>query len=333
MIPLMGWLRRPSPLQRRFLAMGTFVTVTVMVEPRGRVAADAAIGAVEQALHEFGRDAWAWGNGELAQFNRRLAAGQQVRVPASLQPLFDSAWQVRQRSGGLFEPRVASLVRLWGFDDIARLRDEPPAQIEIDALLAALHAAPDYDGDVLYGPARSVGWDFGGIGKGYIVDRMLELLAARGYPNASIDAGGNLAVRGQRNERAWRIGIRDPRSAETPSLLATLDACDEAVITHGDDQRYFEYGGKRYAHLLDPRTGWPSQGLRCLTVVHPDAAYADAAGGALYVAGSGGWRALAMRLGLTQVLALTEQDELLATPTLAARLKATPGVRIRSTGR
>ena len=310
--------------------MGTFITVTVMVEPRGRVAAEAAITAIQRELETFGRDAWAWGHGVLAQFNRQLADGEAHEIPAALQPLFERAWQVRERSGGLFEPRIGALVRLWGFDDIARLRSEPPPREEIDALLRQLQAAPPYDGGTHYGPAPGIAWDFGGIGKGWIVDRMLEQLAARGYGNASIDAGGNLAVSGRRNERAWRIGIRDPRGTDTPSLLATMDARDEAVITHGDDQRYFEHDGVRYAHLLDPRSGWPSRGLRSLTVVHRDATLADAAGGALFVAGVRGWRAMAARLGLSQVLVMTDDDELYATPALAARLRPQADVRIRA---
>ncbi|NKF23438.1 FAD:protein FMN transferase [Solimonas marina] len=325
----MGWLRRPTPLQRRFMAMGTFVTATVIVEPRGRVAADSALAVVESELLSFGHDAWAWGAGSLATFNRRLAAGQRAEIPKHLKPLFDRAWNIHRLSGGRFEPRIASLVRLWGFDDMTRLRDEPPPQIEIDALFASLRIAPDYDGSDHYGPARNVGWDFGGIGKGYIVDRALTSLKRMGYENASIDAGGNLAVRGVRNERPWRVGIRDPRESAIPRLLATLDATDEAVITHGDDQRYFEYGGKRYSHLLDPRTGWPVQGLRSLTVVHPDAAIADAAGGALFVAGPQAWRELAARMKIDQVLVLTEHDELIATPALAARLRPQDGSQLR----
>lgn len=325
----MGWLRRPTPLQRRFMAMGTFVTATIIVEPRGRMAADSALASVESELLAFGHDAWAWGGGALANFNRRLAAGQRVELPAQLKPLFQLAWNANRASRGLFEPRIASLVRLWGFDDVTRLREEPPSQIEIDALFAALRVAPEYDGGDYYGPARNVGWDFGGIGKGYIVDRALESLRQRGYENASLDAGGNLAVRGQRNDRPWRIGIRDPRDLSIPRLLATIDAQDEAVITHGDDQRYFEYGGKRYSHLLDPRTGWPVQGLRSLTVVHRDASVADAAGGALFVAGLQGWRELATKMKIDQVMVLTEKGELHATPALAARLRTQDGTRLR----
>lgn len=326
----MGWLRRPSPLQRRLLAMGTLVTVTIMVEPRRRVAAESAIGAVEQILQRFGRDAWAWGNGALAQFNRQLAAGERATIPAELRPLFVRAWNVQRESGGRFEPRIASLVRLWGFDDVENLRASPPPQRDIDALLQALRSAPPYDGGGSYGPAPGTGWDFGGIGKGYIVDIALDELRERGYHNTSLDAGGNLAVRGLRNDRRWRIGIRDPRSrADAPQLLATLDVSDEAVITHGDDQRYFEHGGKRYAHLLDPASGWPVQGLRSLTVVHQDAGIADAAGGALFVAGASGWRALAEQLKIQQVLAVNDRGDVFATPMLASRLRPQAGVKIR----
>lgn len=327
----MGWLRRPTPLQRRFMAMGTFVTATLIVEPRGRFSADQVLSEIESELLEFGRDAWAWGNGLLADFNRRLAAGMRVEIPASLRPLFEQAWAIHRASGGLFEPRIASLVRLWGFDDVARTRKEPPSTIEIDTLFAALQSAADFDGGTHYGPARNVGWDFGGIAKGYIVDHVLDGLRRRGYRNVSLDAGGNLAVRGQRNDRPWRIGIRDPRSSHTPRLLATLDATDEAIITHGDDQRYFEFGSKRYSHLLDPRSGWPAQGLRSLTVVHRNASVADAAGGALFVAGASGWRALAAKMKIDQVLVLTDRDELVATETLAARLRASEdGPRLRA---
>lgn len=326
----MGWLRRPSPLQRRMLAMGTLVTVTIMVEPRRRVAAESAISAIEQTLQRFGRDAWAWGSGALAQFNRQLAAGERAAVPPDLRPLFVRAWDIHRSSGGRFEPRIASLVRLWGFDDVEHLRSSPPPQCDIDALLGALRQAPPYDGGAEYGPAPGTGWDLGGIGKGYIVDAALEQLRERGYTNASVDAGGNLAVRGFRNDRRWRIGIRDPRSrSDAPQLLATLDVTDEAVITHGDDQRYFDYGGRRYAHLLDPSNGWPVQGLRALTVVHEDASVADAVGGALFVAGAQGWRALAEQLGIQQVLAVNDRGDVFATPMLASRLRPQTGVKIR----
>lgn len=315
-------------IESQILAMGTLVTVALIVTRGHEQAARAAIAGVEQHLHQFGRDAWAWGPGALSTFNTALLAGQRVALPVGMQPLFRRAWQIRQLSGGRFEPRIAALVKTWGFDDVEHFREEPPPSSAIEQCLRDLRTAPPYDGSTSYGPAPGVAWDFGGIGKGYIVDRLLSRLLALGFRHASIDAGGNLAVRGRHKHRRWLAGIRDPRSKNdaAPSLLAQLEVEDEAVITHGDDQRGFDHQGDRYGHLLDPRSGWPARGLRSLTVVHPDAAFADAAGGALYVAGPGGWPVLAQRMGVREVLALDNDGRLTATAALAARLQLAPRV-------
>ena len=324
----MRFLRvRPARIvQRGFLAMGTWVAVTLAVQRAAERAAQDALADVEHLLTRFGREAWAWGPGRLAEFNRDLGNGAAATVPAELAPLFARAWEVRQKSGGLYEPRIAALVRLWGFDDVARLRDAPPATEEIDAALRALRAAPTFGTAPTYGPAPGVGWDLGGIGKGWIVDQALARLAFAGAHGATVDAGGNVAVRGTRGDRAWRIGIRDPRSsADAPRLLARIDARDEAVITHADDQRYFEHEGQRYAHLLDPRTGWPVQGLRSVTVVHPDATLADAGGAAVFVAGLARGPDVARKLGLDQLLAVTDDGVMMATKRLGERLQVRTG--------
>lgn len=326
------WHTRSPPLIKLgFFCMGTEVTVTVAPgHRRRREEAGAAIAEVERNMQDFGRHWWAWGDGALAGINADLAAGRVAEIPAGMRPLFARAWAVRVATGGRFEPRIAGLVRLWGFDEMSRLRDAPPDQHLIEQGLAAIRNAPAYDGGSSYGPAPGIGWDFGGIGKGWIVDAALGLLRSRGFPDAIVDAGGNLAVCGSRGDRPWRVGIRNPRSdAETPTLIGTLIARDEAVNTHGDDQRYFEFEGRRYAHLLDPSTGWPARGLRSLTVVHPDGALAEAGGAALFVSGLAGWRPLARELGLTQVLVVTEDGEVQATPALAARIRPEHDVHLK----
>jgi thiamine biosynthesis lipoprotein len=322
----------PRVIEHRFLAMGTEVSVKLMC-PRRSQRPDAlrAIRAATDLMHQFGRDAWAWGDGALSEFNKSLVAGAETIIPAHLRDLFARAWQIRRQSHGLFEPRLAQLVRLWGFDDVARLRDIPPTQHEIDTLLSALRTAPDYQNAGCYGPAPGVAWDFGGIGKGYIVDQALALLREHGFAHAIVDAGGNLAVRGTHHARPWRVAVRDPRSSMEPRrLLAALDAEDEAVITHGDDQRYFEHDGRRYAHILNPLTGAPVQGLRSLTVVHADATLADAGGAALFVAGPDGWQALARALDIDQVLAVREDGRIQATAALAVRLSTGTDVAIET---
>ena len=313
-----------------FLAMGTWVTVSLAVaEAEQEPAAEAAIAEVRALIEQFGRDWWAWGDGALARINRDLAAGETVRIPPAMRPLFSRAWAMREASDGLFEPRIAALVELWGFDEPAHLRSAPPAPEEIARRVADLRAAPGYDGAESYGPAPGVGWDFGGIGKGWIVDQALDLLRSRGFADAIVDAGGNLAARGGRGLQPWRIGVRDPRGEDTTALLASLTVYDEAVNTHGDDQRYFEYQGRRYAHLLDAATGTPVEGLRSLTVVHRDAVLAEAGGAAMYAAGPGRCAELARGLGIAQFLVVDERGDVLASPDLAGRLRPEPGIRLQ----
>lgn len=327
-----SWLRRQArPLfKRAFPAMGTLVSVTLALEhERQHDAADAAVLAIQRELESFGREGWAWGSGALGLFNRRLAEGGAAEIPPALRSLFVRAWEIHRISGGLYEPRIARLVELWGFHDLEHPRGTPPSRDAIEVLLAALRAAPAYDGGARYGPAPGVGWDLGGIAKGWIVDAMLARLRELGFANACVDAGGNLAVRGRAGGKPWRIGIRDPRASHgAPPLLAALEVRDEAVNTHADDQRYFEHQGKRYAHLLDPRRGEPAQGLRSLTVVDADGTLVEAGGAALFVAGREHWPALARRLNLAQVLAVDAQGKAQATAALAARLALRADLRL-----
>src|SRR5262249_4616197 len=159
--------------------------------------------------------------------------------------LFTRAAELHSATRGRFDPRIGALVRLWRFDDVARLPTAPPAQADIDAALAALRAAPEYRGGRSYGPAPGIACDFGAIAKGWIVDRTLEQLHRAGFDDALVDAGGNLAVRSAGDSRAWRIAIRDPRADSSGrAFLARLDVHDEAVNTHADDQRYFELDGR-----------------------------------------------------------------------------------------
>jgi thiamine biosynthesis lipoprotein len=313
----------PHLLHREFLAMGTTIAISVRAgSDEERKRAHDAIDDARRTIEQFGRDWWAFGDGELGEINHELAAGHQAAIPDFMQPLFQRAWEIHRLSDGRYEPRIGSLVRLWGFDDVARIRATPPASREIDRSLAALHLAPDYAGRDQYGPARGVSWDFGGIAKGYIVDAVLALLTDRGFADVMVDAGGNLAARGAPSEKGWRVAIRDPRSDLTDrDFLATLSIGDEAVSTHADDQRFFVDRGQRYGHILDPRTGRPARGLVSVTVVNADGALADAGGVALYVAGPDRWREMARKLGLDQVLVVDENGRITATEKLASRLK------------
>ncbi len=183
------------------------------------------------------------------------------------------------------------------------------------------------DGRRVSSRSPQVAIDFGGYLKGVALDRAAAILRAHGVGNALINIGGNVMALGRKNGEPWRVGIQHPRQ---PGALATLELADgEAVGTSGDYQRYFEVGGQRYSHLIDPRSGEPAQHTRALTVLIPGGAQAgmrsDALSKPLFIAGAS-WPALAERLGVTHVLRVDADGSLEISAALNARLKfvATP---------
>lgn len=311
-------------------ALGTLISFTVWVDdPAQRAAAGAAVDAIERQLHDFDRQWSPWGDGLLGQFNQALARGEAAALPAALRDLATRSFALSATSGGRFDPRIGNLVKLWGFAD-PPYPSSPPQASAIDQQLDALRRAPTgYDGAEHWGPAPGVAWDFGAIGKGEALRQASEALSGHGFSAHIINAGGNLVTSGARGDRPWRVGVRDPRASNQTTYFAALEtAGKEAVVTSGDYERYFEFQGRRYHHILDPATGLPPAELRSVTVLGADAAAADAASTALFVAGQR-WPEVAAAMGATQVLVVDASGALAVTAALQPRLRLQPGLTAR----
>jgi FAD:protein FMN transferase len=289
--------------RHRFMAMGTLVDVTTWGMPRAE--AEAAAAEVEALFHAL-HHAWdPWGDGALGRVNQALAAGEPAVLDEDLAALLAEAEALRRASDGLFDPGMGALVRLWGFasEELQPTAPPPPA-----AIAAALGAEVPL-------------FDLGGFVKGVAVDRGMALLRARGAEHAIVNAGGDLRAIGRRGTRPWRIGIRAPREA---TVIAALEIeGDAAVFTSGDYERWFEHAGRRYHHVLDPRTGYPAEGIVSVTVLHDDAGRADAAATALMVAGPEAWPATAAALGVTAVLVMLEDGAIELTEAMQPRVRFT----------
>ena len=169
---------------------------------------------------------------------------------------------------------------------------------------------------------KAVRLDIGGYAKGYALDRAAEILRRQGIRNALVNIGGNVLALGRRGERPWRIGIQHPRK---PGALATLELHDgEALGTSGDYQRYFELDGKRYCHLIDPRSGHPAQGVQAATVLtrgERAGVLSDVLSKPLFIAGVGGWHAAAAQMGATDAMLVDAQGGIHLTAALQKRLE------------
>ena len=131
--------------------------------------------------------------------------------------------------------------------------------------------------------AKGVRINLGGIAKGYVVERGVDLLRMAGVRNGIVTAGGDSRLLGDRRGVPWKVGIRDPRV--DGEVAMTLPLADEAISTSGDYERYFEENGVRYHHIISPSTGTPASGVHSATVIGPDAVLTDALSTSVFVMG------------------------------------------------
>lgn len=306
----------PPLIERRFIALGTIVDITLYGIDAER--ADPVLAAVERDFHRLHHDWHAWEDSELTALNRALRQGDTAAVAEDLAPALTQARHLSRASGGLFDPAIGGLMALWGFHS-NDLPDRAPDAAEIEAWLAGRPRMTDLE--LEDGRARSpnprLQLDLGAFAKGVAVDRAIARLRAAGIDNAIVNAGGDLRAIGAR-ERPWRIGIRHPRA---PGVLASIETQDdESIFTSGDYERYFEVDGTRYHHIIDPRSGHPARGTASLTVIHGEAATADAAATALFVAGDA-WPETAAAMGIERVMRVRPDGTVELSPAMAERIR------------
>lgn len=208
------------------------------------------------------------------------ANGASVEVAAETAELLELSLQYARLSEGAFDITLRPVTVLWDFSaDVPSLPDEV-------ALTAAV-ATVDYRHLAVSGNVVTLSegaLDLGGIAKGYIADRVRDLLLQRGVSSALIDLGGNIVVVGSKQGKAWRIGVKDPMNTE--ELCAVVEGEEMSVVTSGVYERGFTLDGVRYHHLLSPQTGMPVQnGLASVTIVCKNSVEADALSTACFVLG------------------------------------------------
>jgi thiamine biosynthesis lipoprotein len=164
--------------------------------------------------------------------------------------------------------------------------------------------------------------DLGGYAKGYALDEAAALLKAHGVRHALVNIGGNVIALGRHGQRPWRVGIQHPRKA---GVIATLDLHDgEAMGTSGDYQRYFEAGGRRYCHLLDPRSGEPASGMQSVTLLlagERAGVRSDVLSKPFFIGGAGELETWLSRLNIAAILAIDADGTVRLTDTMRQRLR------------
>jgi thiamine biosynthesis lipoprotein len=271
-------LARRSPLalvRRNVPMMGTIAEFAVVHRDRGEAhaAIERAIEAMRGVDDTMSRFKPA---SDVGRANRRASHAPVAVCEATMEVLRESLWWAAE-SGGRFDPCLGGAVGLWDIPS----RRRPPAADDIARvanrqLFRRLELSRHAGSPAVRFHDAGAQLDLGGIAKGFAVDRAVGALRAHGVEHALVGAGGDLYALGRSPAgEPWRVGIQSP---DNPGALAgALSLEDAAVATSGDYQQYFEYGARRYHHLLDPVTGEPRQSPdRSISVVAATCMAADA---------------------------------------------------------
>ncbi|MBX3190875.1 MAG: FAD:protein FMN transferase [Labilithrix sp.] len=269
------------------VAMGTHLAYAAYTTPAADAkktreafeAATAEIKRVEAVMTTWRPDS------EISKIN--AAAGKSaVAVSDETLAIVKESVHTSEISEGTFDITFQTLHGLWKFDE--DLDPHPPADKDIKARLPFVgykHIKIDEAAKTVMLAKEKTKIGLGGIAKGYAVDRAVAVLEKAGLTSFFVQAGGDLFARGKKPDGTeWQAGIRDPRGDET-KFFAKLPLSDHAFSTAGDYERSYVIGGKRYHHIIDPRTGYPATACRSVTIWAPTALLADEIDDAVFILG------------------------------------------------
>lgn len=245
---------------------GTLVDISIYGETDER--AQAVSNAIIQEYQHLHQRLHAWKPSELSAVNQAFTQGEAITVKADIAQMLSDVTRLSTQSNGTFNPAIGQLIKLWGFQNDTFTPHQVDAKA-IDSLISKNPRMTDLviKGNQIHSVNSAVQLDLGGYAKGYALDLGLAYLKQQHIQHALINIGGNIIALGQHGNQAWRVGIQHPRQ---PNAIATVAlASGWAIGTSGDYQRYFYLDGKRYCHIIDPKTGYPVQGMQSVTVLIP----------------------------------------------------------------
>ena len=264
-------------------AMGTEVQIVIRAEHDTRLQAEQAakdavaeIVRIEALMTDWNETS------ELSAINR-AAGDKPIHVARELLELLVRSKQISQITSGAFDVTYAGAGQFWDF------KARPPHVPAPEVIAAAIQFIDyrqmviDLDAGTAFLTRKGMRIGLGGIAKGYAVDQASALIRKVGFKHHAVKAGGDMKVSGRWNKKLWSVAIRDPRDRQ--NVIGVLPVANTAISTSGDYERFFELDGVRYAHIIDPRTGYPVQHMRSVTIVAKEAWYSDGLAKGVFVLG------------------------------------------------
>ncbi len=275
--------RNESIYRKTMTQMDTLVTITVVADSEKK-----ANDAIEKAFGEIGKlDAllnFFSDKSEISAINRNAGNGP-VKVSPETVEVIEKSVSTSERTGGAFDATIGSESSLWNFftrqkPDDGTIREKLP-------LVNYKGIRIDKEKSTVELRKKGMLLDLGAIAKGYAADKAVDELKKSGIKSGLVAVAGDIRAFGLRPDgRPWRIGIQNPRqTGKDDQIVATVELRDMAISTSGDYERYFILDGKRYHHILDPKTGYPAAGCRSVTVMAKDGVSTDSFSTGIFVLG------------------------------------------------
>lgn len=256
------------------------ITVTANTEKEANMYIDLAVAEmtrIEKLISSWDK------NSQTSLINKN-AGIKAVKVDQELFDLIQRAIQISKLTNGAFDISYASMDRIWKFD--GSMTTMPPAEIIQKSVskVGYQNIILNAGNQTVFLKLKGMKIGFGAIGKGYAADKAKELLKQKGVISGIVNASGDLNTWGkQLNGEHWKVAIKNPLNKN--KVFALLPIYESAVVTSGNYEKYVMFNNKRYTHIIDPRTGYPSQGIVSVSVFAPSAELADALATSIFVMG------------------------------------------------
>lgn len=274
--------------------------------------------AINNAFHEIKRIEDIFSvykeNSEISRINK-LRKNEKLQISHEVFALIKKSLEFSARTDGAFDITVKPLVDLW---KKAKEKNKLPDEEEVRDALAHTgykNVVLDEARLTIFFKKDGMALDLGGIAKGYATDRAVEILIKNNIKNAIVRSGGNIYCLGRKsNNELWKIGLQHPR--EKNRMFMEIKIENNAIDTSGDYEKYFLMNGKRYSHIIDPRSGYPiGDNVVSSTVIAPDAATADILATSLEVMGSKGLAIVESVKGVDAVIVQKRNDKFIVNMT------------------
>ncbi|MBS1235005.1 MAG: hypothetical protein H6R43_721 [Nitrospirae bacterium] len=308
---------RLSAYKKSKALLDTFVTITVVAASQDM--ADKAIEDAFDVIEKFGDLVNFYSDkSELSAINRN-AGIREVRVSPETLDIIEKALFVSEKSGGAFDPTIGPEIKLWDF-----LKKVKPSDAEIRKNLPLVNYKNiiiDRTKSTVFLSRRDMLLDLGGIAKGFAADLAVQSLKQKGISSGLVAVAGDIKAFGLKpDKKPWIVGIKNPRQkSNDDEIIARVPLSDKAISTSGDYERYFIMDGKRFHHLLIPKSGYPANTCQSVSVIADQGVMTDAFSTAFFVLGPERGLGLAKEMGM-DVMIIDSKGALHTTPGLQGKL-------------